>query len=68
MMTARFIRDSEGTRFRIDTSHVYSLVALPADDPFHGTEEVLLRIEALKVFLTLKGLFEYVAVEAVSHA
>ncbi len=68
MMTASFIRNSEGTRFRLDTSHVYSLVVLPTNNPFHGTEEVLPGIKALKVLLTLKGFFEYVAEEAVSHA
>jgi hypothetical protein len=42
-------------------------VVLPTNNPFHGTEEVLPGIKALKVFLTLKGFFEYVAEDAVSH-
>ncbi len=62
------ITHHEGTSLSFGTSHEYEIVFFPNNDSFHGTEEVLFRIETTMPLLALIGLLDYVGVNIERHA
>ena len=67
MMTISAKRYYEGAKFFFDLSDECNMIVFPTIESFHGTHEILFRIETTVPLLALLGPLEYVSINSISH-